>query len=505
MQSEYLLTQARDLLSRGSVGDALRLASDHWLDLWFGSSPRQLRALLDSFSPVALAQHPALLFLARLVGASGAHLTDKISPDELATPMTDLDSLMVRSMGMVELRHSGQNQRALAITDDTTRSLAAHENAMHDVTAGLAPLFYLQAGTTAMLAGDPIRAEAWLRRAEIGETERFAFVRREALAKRALVEAVCGEPPAARELLERADAAPRTESWTERSIDATTTIVRVLLALDEGRAPEPASLDTLLSNAGEMWPFALWATVRAGVHAADYDAVLRTLSVTEAMNLPGANGDGVGAAITPLTRATVLLRQRRMAEARSQATLAPATLPHTQLILARIALVSGDPLRALSHARAGEQSSAGFPRIAFQLSSAIVSAKIGAGELEAATEAALALVALAEQVPAAVRATAPSNIMKHAREAWSDDAMLAQIGRWDAGEAYLVHTLGVPLTPRENEIVVAMARDLSAAEIAKSLFITDNTLKTHTKNLYRKLKVSGRSEALAEARRRRII
>jgi DNA-binding NarL/FixJ family response regulator len=69
------------------------------------------------------------------------------------------------------------------------------------------------------------------------------------------------------------------------------------------------------------------------------------------------------------------------------------------------------------------------------------------------------------------------------------------------------HALGLPaleddavarragLTPREAEIVRAVANGLSNKEIAKELWVSVQTVKFHLTNIYRKLQISNRTEA----------
>ena len=60
--------------------------------------------------------------------------------------------------------------------------------------------------------------------------------------------------------------------------------------------------------------------------------------------------------------------------------------------------------------------------------------------------------------------------------------------------------LGDQLSPREREILGYLPTALSSREIARDLFVSANTLKTHTSHIYRKLDVSSREEAVARAR-----
>ena len=57
-----------------------------------------------------------------------------------------------------------------------------------------------------------------------------------------------------------------------------------------------------------------------------------------------------------------------------------------------------------------------------------------------------------------------------------------------------------PLTWREAEVLALLAARLSNKEIAKQLSISTETVKQHATNIYQKLQVSGRREAVNRAR-----
>jgi LuxR family maltose regulon positive regulatory protein len=56
-----------------------------------------------------------------------------------------------------------------------------------------------------------------------------------------------------------------------------------------------------------------------------------------------------------------------------------------------------------------------------------------------------------------------------------------------------------PLSPRELDVLAAIAEGLSNQEIAHRLFISERTVKWHASNIYGKLRVSNRTEAAAKA------
>lgn len=61
--------------------------------------------------------------------------------------------------------------------------------------------------------------------------------------------------------------------------------------------------------------------------------------------------------------------------------------------------------------------------------------------------------------------------------------------------------LPVALTPRERRILELVAQGLSNREMAESLSISKLTVECHTKNIYRKLAVNSRTEAVFQGRR----
>lgn len=64
----------------------------------------------------------------------------------------------------------------------------------------------------------------------------------------------------------------------------------------------------------------------------------------------------------------------------------------------------------------------------------------------------------------------------------------------------LTHTLIEPLTNRELEVMQLIASGASNAEIAQELYIAVGTVKNHVKNIYSKLDVHSRAQAIARAR-----
>ena len=61
------------------------------------------------------------------------------------------------------------------------------------------------------------------------------------------------------------------------------------------------------------------------------------------------------------------------------------------------------------------------------------------------------------------------------------------------------------LTEREEQVLRGMSEGLSNAQIGKELFLSEDTVKTHARRLFRKLEVCDRGHAVAEGFRRGLI
>ena len=97
---------------------------------------------------------------------------------------------------------------------------------------------------------------------------------------------------------------------------------------------------------------------------------------------------------------------------------------------------------------------------------------------------------------------------------WAEELAAAAVGRPDVVAVFSPTTASVRerastgdelvpplLSPREREVLNGLGRGATYADIAATLYVSENTVKTHVSSLYGKLGASRRSEALAVARR----
>ena len=67
------------------------------------------------------------------------------------------------------------------------------------------------------------------------------------------------------------------------------------------------------------------------------------------------------------------------------------------------------------------------------------------------------------------------------------------------GRTGSAQTLAEPLSERELHVLRLLASQLSCPEIARELFVSLNTLRTHTKHIFSKLNVNTRRAAVRRA------
>ena len=129
----------------------------------------------------------------------------------------------------------------------------------------------------------------------------------------------------------------------------------------------------------------------------------------------------------------------------------------------------------------------------------------GLAVLAAARDAGVSAIVLSaddrdESIKAAFEAGAAAYVLKSADPADLTVAARQTVSRSiytqaPTTEARPVAAAENPLTPREQEVVALAARGRSNGEIATALHITEQTVKLHLANSYRKLGVTNRTQA----------
>jgi DNA-binding NarL/FixJ family response regulator len=100
--------------------------------------------------------------------------------------------------------------------------------------------------------------------------------------------------------------------------------------------------------------------------------------------------------------------------------------------------------------------------------------------------------------------TKPAKLLEAIKEAFEGGApMSTQIARMVV-ESFKTkpHT---ELTLRETEVLTQLCKGMSYRMIAEALFISEETVRRHIKNIYKKLEVSSKSEAVAKALKEKLV
>ena len=84
---------------------------------------------------------------------------------------------------------------------------------------------------------------------------------------------------------------------------------------------------------------------------------------------------------------------------------------------------------------------------------------------------------------------------------WRDPEVTGQLSKMAvAHAARLAAEMVEPLSEREIEVLSLIAEGLSNRQVAQRLVISVNTVRVHTSNIYGKLGVSNRTQAVTKAR-----
>jgi LuxR family maltose regulon positive regulatory protein len=247
-----------------------------------------------------------------------------------------------------------------------------------------------------------------------------------------------------------------------------------------------------------------WFTAMAGVRRArgDLDGAAELLDQAEAVYLPGFFPD-----VRPIhaLRARIRIAQGRLDEAADWAREHTAGEPSyltecTQLTLARLLIARGsirDALALLERLR-GAAADTGRAGSVVEITVLLALAHHAQGERDHA----LAAIgrALADAVPAGyvrlfLDEGAPMEELLHAaavRDAHAQHvrALLGELERDASPEG---------LSARELEVLRLLATSLSGPEISRQLYVSLNTLRTHTKHIFTKLDVNSRQAAVRRA------
>lgn len=490
----------------GEHGRALGIISSQPLEAWFALAPNELSDILAAASPRqrrSLTPAHALdayfrgdrtvlltmMGAAETTGGSGNERARKIWS---ARQPNDCSSLLAGLLDALLLRRLGQPARAAARLGELLASLP-QSSSQHEATKLYHPFIVHEYGVSLCLAGrcdEALRAFVSVQDASLPQ---LPFIVRDARVRAALIHAAFGDPRVARGHLDVAEELPRTGSWYEAVIDVTTRLAEALLA------PPEQSLELLdrvpTHLIGEAWPF-LVITEQILLSRANriHEAALRLRQRSAAHPVP-PRADGFIRSAFRLASAKLAIAEGAFDSARAHLLRADPELVFTQLFGAQSDLESGDTKSALLAATALADQTAELRRLDLVRVSIIAEVHLRRGRPAFAAEeldrAAHRWGGLTESDLSVF--PAPVRRLQVLSKPQADDETLAHLP--GSGTA----AVPLSLTRRESEVLAELASGRNRKEIAARLFISENTVKSHQRSVFKKLNATTRSDAIGRA------
>ncbi|WP_433788904.1 LuxR C-terminal-related transcriptional regulator [Actinoplanes sp. CA-252034] len=209
-----------------------------------------------------------------------------------------------------------------------------------------------------------------------------------------------------------------------------------------------------------------------------------------------------------LVRARLLMLAGRVDEA-DDLLAGFADSPEPDAVLARAALLLARGEPAAAHELARTIADASRTRVPIALDAWLMLAMLSAGRDDAA--------AARDSLRRALRLAAAESCRRPVNQVWGE---LRRLLRDDDRLAQQYRSLGAPVRPgtatadpvvveqlskRELDVLRGMAEMLPTEEIAASMYVSVNTVKTHVRSILRKLSASRRNEAVRRARALRLL
>lgn len=482
---------------RGDAAAVRTLVERHPLHLFYHLEIPHLARILEDAVAVDPKLRDTAFALSLFVRSSrGGRFFEASVLDALAT-----SNRAVQIAYMFDLRLQGRPVESLEYAKHRLGDLIPIQP-VADAHDGWAQFVVVQRGTTAMLAGRMTEAIREFEDAQMrASTPGLEFLLRDTLVKHALVQATVGDPTLGSALLLRARAVPRTGSWVEPTIDAAHALAEAMLEPSPEKAR--AQLQTIDASAlGEMWPFYAHAEYRVLDNSGAFAFASHRLEQLDALPFPRVDKQGYTGTVIPLALALNSIATGAPSLARQYLERVDPDFVLCGIVKALLELQTGALPKAISLATELRTSTRHLRRVELWRLSILADAHLRNGD------EAMAITVL-QQID-----DLPGSVSRFEEQFFSLDLQgLAEqhVNAWPAGNttegAYMDQLIRLEghFTDRELEIIRALPKSASRRALAESLFISENTLKTQLRSVFRKLEVGSREEAVSEAARRGLL
>lgn len=490
---------------------------ESWMDLLFhGPLELLVHVVFDLPDDVRTAS-PVLGHLAEAFGAipiGTVPVEIPSDPDDIAElAVSDrMRSFLLRAtLAFMAWRSRGRHVPALGIANaatavvNQTSPVPFFPDGDHPLgasTSDLRTFFYLQVGLTAQIADSPELAQRTLKQAwRERDHDRTGFAARDTAINLAVEAGVAGRPEAARRWLTMAEGEPHAhgtaEAWAVTGVE----IAELIIALETADPDDFTAARERVADgsvATNLWPLRMWALARTFLTQSTPEEALALIASVESQLPIGASGPFSG--IVAMLRGDAYQALSQGTRAHSELSSAPPTNYFGRVSEARLALLSGDNESA--HAIASETVSSVCltrrTRIEALLIEAVADLRLQQPRA-AGIERAVSLIR--DDGPRTAVLAVPRTALTELADAVPEAADLLTIRKQlPVPDIYPDSIELIRLTKRESEVLDQLAAGLSRAEIARTTFLSENTIKQQMRSLYAKLGVASRADAVTRAR-----
>jgi LuxR family transcriptional regulator, maltose regulon positive regulatory protein len=400
-------------------------------------------------------------------------------------------------------RHRGEFEKARQFRTKFLDRLTDTSRPLEAPTRAFLPMHYLQCGITSMLAGQFTDAHRDLVDATlVGSGPLASFVQRDAFGDLALLAAVEGDIPQAREHLRRMESRPRVVGYWGRAVRFGELVAESLVATARGDGVSAGTALTVASRTAdrdELWPFYLLARARHALLAGDALPALAEIARFRAVKSHLAGPSSAAAFVLAVAEAELLLATDQAARAGEVLRHEPphpflwglAALQSMQIGDVEQAIRQGGEVLWSDDAPPASRALAGLARAASQLRDGDSAGAASSYAFVHGFMTRFELPFLWGMVPRA-------DLLELMRLAGLSHNLT------DVPSLLPAPLTPATLTPRERVVLAHLAGGSSLPVIARELFVSENTVRSQARSVYRKLGVGTRDEAVAEAVKRGI-
>lgn len=510
------------LLRSGSWDEAAQLIDARWVEL-VAEFPEDVAAAVEQIPKDVLERHARLVIardhllpVVRKAGGATSEHEQLAAFDPLAVgpPPQHDDGEVFALPGVVDameqslaqialLRMTGDFYAAKEVADRDHDAVLFRVDELHDdVRQELAPVLHEWAVTRLLGADLPGALSAFREAVELATAHDHPEIVREASVGAALACAMLGYLQPAEEWLAAAESARLVggaDGPSDRIVDA----VRGIVALErvETDGLRAARSFDVPQDIGEFW--ALAAMIRAQVALVDgtHFQVLGEIEAVRARSAGHGAARSLGEALLVSASVDLHLALGHISRARLAVNGVTQTYETTGLARARTEYLSGEFARASEVSVQWLRTRIYAPRHRLDFLVILAASEQARGRRYEAA------VALDEAVAISVATGLTRAFLKVPRRALLDleaevpriRTILEQPALVETGELFPAPTISAQLSDRERQVLESLARNTSLAGVARSLYLSSNTVKTHLRSIYRKLGTHSSVETVERA------